>query len=152
MHLYIALWTILSLKPVSSVAQLALQDGVWSSIVPGAPEGGVGIAPLDPCWMRGALRASAKLQSSSNVSWLLIWLGFRHSCFQDILIPEVRFLPSVLRFYPSEFLNAFQKCQPRPRQTYLLGRSARSPERVVEPCRKPGVDFVCPALCCELCC
>lgn len=47
---------------------------------------------------------------------------------------------------PFRIPERFPKCQPRPRQTYLLGRSARSPERVVEPCRKPGVDFVCPAL------
>lgn len=90
--------------------------------------------------------ASAKLQSSSNVSWLLIWLGFRHSCFQGVAIAKVRFLPSVLRFYPLEFLNSFQKCQPRPRQSDLSGSSARSPAGLVQPCCNPGVGFVCPVL------
>lgn len=92
-------------------------------------------------------RASAKLQSSSDVSWLLIWMAFRHSCFQGVLISKVRFLPSVLRSYPLEFLNSFQKCQPHPRQTCLLGRSAHSPGRLVQPCCNPGVDSVCCALC-----
>lgn len=50
----------------------------------------------------------------------------------------------VLCFRIPEF---FPKMSASP-QTSLLGRSARSPERLVQPCLKPGVDLVCPALCC----
>lgn len=80
-------------------------------------------------WIRAGCRqlcqgASAKRQSSSSVSCLLIWLRFRHSCFQGIAIAKVRVLPSVLRFYPLEFLNSFQKCRPRPRQSRAISEAA----------------------------
>lgn len=122
-------------------------------------------------WIRAGCRqlcqgASAKRQSSSSVSCLLIWLRFRHSCFQGIAIAKVRVLPSVLRFYPLEFLNSFQKCRPRPRQSRAISEAALSILQqglcclvitqgwvlfplcsgAVLPCHDPGLGSVRPVL------